>query len=353
MMNRRSVFFAAAAAIAGLVVGTAFAEPSKNFKVFLCFGQSNMSGGAGCSPDAESQKTSPRVMALGFSTSSCGQVSRTLNKWSAACEPMHCGDGVASMGPSYVFGQVVADSFPSDTIGLIPAGVWGASIEMFMQGGKCKASQYFKPTNSDNCREWLITKCQEAVKRGVLSGMIFEQGESNNGDGDAWLTKVKTIYEDLKKSVPFDKDVPFVAGELLASGDGKGLNPTINKIPQTLPLGYVASSQGLTGGGSYASLHFSTASYRTLGQRFGIEMVKGLRKLATSAQPTPRQRLISPAALTTQRDSKVYALDGRFVSTGAAIKGVVRTSLRPGNLYVVSGNSTGASIKLMVAPTAR
>jgi hypothetical protein len=348
MMKQRK-FITAIAAI-GLLVGSIQSAHSEHFKVFLCFGQSNMSGGAGsgCAPDEDSKKTSPRVKVLGFATSSCGQVSRTLNKWSDACEPMHCGDGQAQMGPSYVFGQVVADSFPNDTIGLIPAGVWGASIEMFMKGGHCNANQYFKPTNSDNARDWLVTKCQEAIKRGVFSGIILEQGESNSGDKDAWLTKVDSVYKDLKKTVPFDKDVPFVAGELLASGDGKDLNPYINKIPQKLPLGYVASSQGLSGGGTYPNLHFNTAGYRELGKRFGIQMVKGLKALTTSIRQNNIPAVSSARSLSGA--SAIYSLDGKLLATNALKShSLIGKKMQPGKIYVIAQKAGSTNARLMIA----
>jgi hypothetical protein len=332
-------------AITGLLAGSLQAAPSEHFKVFLCFGQSNMSGGAGCSPDAASQQTTPRVLVLAFAN--CGSPSRTADTWSDAREPMHCGDGVSSMGPSYVFGQKLAEALPNDTIGLIPAGLWGVSIEEFMRG-KSNTSGNKPSMIGNNAWDWMVTKCKKAMERGVFSGIILHQGESNSGDGTAWLTKVKSIYDDLKTTLPLDKDVPFVAGELLTSGDGKGLNPTIDKIPQTLPKGYVASAQGLSGGGQYPNLHFNTPGYRTLGERYAVEMLKGLPKTDTKLQP---QRIVSVASVKSQRDNiKVYSLSGRFISTGAAM--TKAASLRPGSIYVVANKTNGAALKLMIAPTA-
>jgi hypothetical protein len=129
MKQRKSII---GFAVLGLLVGSLYATPSPHFKVFLCFGQSNMSGGSGCTPDAASKVTTPRVKVLAFDN--CSSPSRTKNAWSDACEPMHCGDGQNMMGPSYAFGQLLADSLKNDTIGLIPLGLWGVSIEMFMKG---------------------------------------------------------------------------------------------------------------------------------------------------------------------------------------------------------------------------
>jgi hypothetical protein len=95
-------------AVVGLLAGSLQAAPSKNFKVFLCFGQSNMSGGNGVQPEAQDKATNPRIKVLAFAD--CGSPQRSNNKWSDACEPMHCGDGMNTLGPSYVFGRALIDS---------------------------------------------------------------------------------------------------------------------------------------------------------------------------------------------------------------------------------------------------
>lgn len=343
--------FVSAVAVVGLLAGSLMAAPSPHFKVFLCFGQSNMSGGTQVAPDAASQKTNPRIKALGFATSTCGSVSRTANKWSDACEPMHCGDGIASMGPSYAFGQAIADSLPDDTIGLIPAGLWGVSIEMFMKG-KTNTSSSKPSVVGNNAWDWMVTKCKAAVERGEFSGIILEQGESNSGDGVKWLGKVKSIYNDLKTELQLKNDVPLVAGELLqASGNCcSALNSSIDKIKDSLPNAFFASSKDLAAGGDQKQYHFNQAAYRTLGQRMAVEMMKGL-KIPIQVQPQ-YQRVISATSVNSQRgDLKVYSLDGRFISTAAAM--TKAASLRPGSIYVVANNPTGAAVKLMVAPSAQ
>jgi hypothetical protein len=346
MMKRRN--FLCAIAVVGLLAGSLQAAPSDHFKVFLCFGQSNMSGGTQVGPDAASKKTTARVKVLAFYA--CSSPSRTANEWYDAFEPMHCGDGINSMGPSYAFGQALADSLPNDTIGLIPAGLWGVSIEMFMKGGTNKSSS--KPSMiGSNAWDWMVTKCKKAMERGVFSGIILEQGESNSGDGAAWLTKIKTIYDDLKTTLPLNKDVPFVAGELLqASGNCcAGLNTTIDKIAQTFPtgVGYFASSKGLAAGGDQKQYHFDQAGYRTLGQRFAVEMAKGMRVLTPNRVS---QRVVSVASVKSQRDNvKVYSLSGRFVSTGAAM--TKAASFKSGKIFVVANRTGAASLKLMLAPT--
>lgn len=330
--------------ISGLFASTASAEPSKNFKVFLCFGQSNMSGGAGCYPDEDSKKAHPRVKVLAFAN--CGNPSRTANKWSEAREPMHCGDGQDMMGPSYVFGRMLADSLPNDTIGLIPCGLWGVGIEMFVKGGNYKGSN--KPgimSGKNNAWDWMLTKCKTAVERGAFSGIILHQGEANNGDGN-WINQVKTIYNDLKKELNLSTDIPLVAGELLQAEGAccTDHNKEVQKIPTTLPIGYIASSQGLKGGGSYTNLHFNTAGYREMGNRMAVEMMKGLRASGAITEVTPRpspKRSQTINSLQETSTTALYTINGKKLPA-SAVKNIV--SGKKHCIYVMQKPGTQASL---------
>lgn len=337
-----SAFFVAI----GVLTASIMAEPSKNFKVFLCFGQSNMSGGNGVTPDADSKKTNPRIKVLAFAD--CSSPSRKTNTWSDACEPMHCGDGMNMMGPSYEFGKAIADSLPNDTIGLIPCGQWGVSIDYFVKGGSYTGTKPSTPGGT-NVYQWMLTKCKEAQKRGVFSGIILHQGESNSGQSD-WPTKVKKIVDDLKTDCGISGDIPLVAGELLYSGCCKGHNSVIATLPQKLPNSFVASSEGQSGVDQY---HFNQAGYRTIGKRMAVEMVKGLKvyeKVATS-QPKPQRFMTSMNVSANQSTSKVYSLDGRFIATASALNS--KKALRPGNLYIIHNEETGVKTNLVIAPAAR
>jgi hypothetical protein len=67
--------------------------------------------------------------------------------------------------------------------------------------------------------EWMIVRAQRALESGgVIDGLIFHQGESDNTD-DAWLNKVKEVVDDLHADLALG-DIPFVAGELLYGSSG-------------------------------------------------------------------------------------------------------------------------------------
>jgi hypothetical protein len=327
--------------IVGLIAGVLSAAPSKNFKVFLCFGQSNIAGGAGVSPGADETKTTDRVMALAFNN--CSSPSWQKDAWVPAREPLHRGDGGAgnsTMGPVYVFGKVMADSLSGDTIGLIPCGQSGVNIEHFMKGGKCTAG-YCVPYPGSDAYGWMLKKCQKAVERGEFAGIILHQGESNTSDKDAWLTKVKTIYNDLKKDIPLKNDVPLVAGQLLGNS---ALNTTIAKMSQTVTYGYYASSSGLSGGGTYPDLHFNQAGYRTMGQRMAVEMLKGLRAANPIVGVDPQHSQKQPLAISKLQENAItslYTINGRKISA-SSLDGMIAGKTQ--RLYIMQKPGSAASL---------
>lgn len=142
------------------------------FHVFLLMGQSNMVGCDTITP--EDRITDERVSVLGYET--CSGTGRVFNEWDIASPPLHsCSTGI---GPGDYFARTLAASLPDGhTMGLVPTAVSGQWIETFLQGGVHHSS--------------ILDKIQIAagVENARFSGIIFHQGESNNGDV-TWPDKV-------------------------------------------------------------------------------------------------------------------------------------------------------------------
>lgn len=336
MLNRSLI---ACSMVASLFFGTAFSAPSEHFKVFLCFGQSNMSGGAGVNPEQQDKQKHARVMTFAFND--CSQLSEQKDKWYDAVEPLHCGDGVDVMGPAYAFGKVMADSLSEDTIGLVPCGQWGVSIEHFMKG-KSNTSGNQPSYPGSNAYNWMMNRCKKAMERGVFSGIILHQGEANSGQTD-WPDKVKTIYNDLKTDLGITKEIPLVAGELLYSGCCAGHNSVIAKLPETLPLASVAKADGLSGGGTYTQYHFNQAGYHELGKRFAVQMLKYFR---TSVNHKPSTKhSVALNKLQGNAIASLYTIDGRKIAAGS-MNGTI--SGKRHCLYVMQ--KPGATASLVINP---
>lgn len=226
-------------------------QPSPKFHCFLLLGQSNMAGWARAQ-DADKVKND-RILALGYDS----------NQWGVACPPLHEAYQGA-IGPGDWFAKTIINELPEgDTIGLIPCAISGEKIETFMKNGGSKYN-------------WILSRARSAQQRGgVIEGILFHQGCSNNGQSD-WPGKVSTLVSDLKKDLGLG-DVPFLAGELLYSGGCAGHNTLVNKLPSQINNCYVISANGLSGDNADSwKLHFNHDSTVEFGKRYAKKMIEAL-----------------------------------------------------------------------------
>jgi Carbohydrate esterase, sialic acid-specific acetylesterase len=242
--------------------------PSPNdMQIFLLFGQSNMEGTP--KPEAEDSSENPRVRVLAY-TNCPG---REYNQWYTATPPLHsCGFGV---GPGDHFGKAMAEAWPNDTIGLVPAAIAGVDIDFFRKGVVSKRRGEFR-IPPDNARsgayEMLLEKARLAQQSGTIRGILFHQGESDTGNGE-WPGKVAEVVRDLRADLGLGVDVPFVAGEVLHSGCCASHNPLVGQLPKAVPNAYVVSAEGLQG---MDSAHFDLAGQRELGRRYAKAVLEAL-----------------------------------------------------------------------------
>jgi hypothetical protein len=166
---------------------------------------------------------------LGYDT--CAATGRRTDEWALAVPSLHeCWNG--AIGPADYFAKALLDVLPAnDTIGLVPIAISGEKIETFLKAGGSKYA-------------WIVSRAKLAQQAGgVIEGMLFHQGESNNGDG-TWPGKVKTLVTDLRSDLGL-ADVPFLAGELAYEGSCAGHNAQVNKLPDLISNAFVVSASGL------------------------------------------------------------------------------------------------------------
>lgn len=328
--------------IAGLSVSQIFSEPDPNFHIYILFGQSNMAGPCNNDnasvrardPEPDDCDTSSRVRVLAWGD--CNRASkpcslltnrRTFDTWYTAFPPYHnCHEGI---GPADYFGKTLLDSIREDiTIGFVPCALSGQNIDVFVKGGNAQIDGHTQPSNGDikissGAYEWMLKRAKIAQQSGVIKGILLHQGESNSGDGDAWVTKVKGIVADLKKDLNLG-DIPFIAGELIqdpaADQNAKRLNPFVNKLPDQIPNCAVASSKDfqVRYDDTYR-LHFSCDGIREFGRRFA----KAFLNLA-DADFVPRigttnvkrkQAEMRQNILIKSDEVRIYTLDGHIVQS--------------------------------------
>lgn len=248
-----------------------------NFRVFLCFGQSNMEG----FPSIEEQdKAGVDNRFQVFATVDFPKQGRTKGNWHPAVPPL-CRPS-AGLCPADYFGRTLVSNLPPHIkVGVVNVSVAGCKIELFEK-------DTFR-TYATNAPKWmtniiagyggnpyqhLVEMAKLAQKDGVIKGILLHQGESNTNDKD-WPNKVKGIYDNLLSDLNLKaEEVPLLAGELVGA-DQKGacasMNKIIGELPKTIPTSHVISSKGCAGRPD--RLHFTPAGYRELGKRYAENML--------------------------------------------------------------------------------
>ena len=233
------------------------AATSHTFHVFLLLGQSNMAGYP--KAQAADKVENARIKVLGYDN--CGATGRQQDVWDVAAPPLHeCWNG--AIGPGDYFSKSLLNELPADdSIGLVPCAISGERIETFLKVGGSKYG-------------WIIQRAKLAQQAsGVIEGILFHQGESNNGD-PSWPTKVNTLITDLRTDLALG-DVPFLAGELPYDSPLAGHNALVNTLPSVVTKAYVVSASGLAlDPADSTRLHFGHDGQVTLGQRYAAKMLE-------------------------------------------------------------------------------
>lgn len=228
-------------------------KPDSNFHLYLLIGQSNMAGRGVV--DDESKKTNSQIWMLDSS-----------NHWVMATDPVHFDKpSLIGVGPAISFAKEILGDNKRTRIGLIPCAVGGSPIGVWEPGAFYAPS--FHPYDD------AIKRVQSAMQQGVLKGIIWHQGESDNDSARAalYLEKLKALINRLRTEV-HQPNLPFVAGELGYFIQADFINRVINQLPQVVPYTAVVSAKDLTDKGDH--LHFDTLSARELGKRYAEAMKK-------------------------------------------------------------------------------
>ncbi|RKD17130.1 acetylxylan esterase [Pelobium manganitolerans] len=222
----------------------------KNLHLYLLIGQSNMAGRGVV--DAESKEVNPRILMLD-----------SLGQWVPATDPMHFDNlKLVGVGPGIAFAKEMLANNSNIKIGLIPCAWGGSPIKVWRPGAK-----YFKARPYDDA----ITRTKLAMSQGVLKGILWHQGESDNDSlkSSRYMASIEQLIQHLREDLEMPK-IPFIAGEIGYFNKRDFINPVINQLPNKVNQTAVVSAVGLTDKGD--RLHFDTPSARELGKRYAIAM---------------------------------------------------------------------------------
>ena len=263
--------------VAALTVLTATAQ-DKNFHIFLCFGQSNMEGNARIEPQ-DSVGVSDRF--LNLSAVDFSNKSRKMGKWYKALPPL-CRENTG-LTPVDYFGRTLLEYLPEDhKVGIVHVAIGGISIDGFLPDRidtyAQTAPEWMKPmlaAYGGHPYDRLVKMAKIAKKKGVISGILMHQGETNTGDPE-WPKNVQTVYENLLRDLDLKaEEVPLLVGEVVAADRGgqcASHNAVIDTIGRVIPTAHVIPADGLTQ--NFDFLHFNANGYREFGRRYAAEMLK-------------------------------------------------------------------------------
>lgn len=241
-----------------------------NFHIYLLIGQSNMEGAP--KPEDLDLEANPRIKVLAYTNSP--RQKRKYNNWYVATPPLH--SPYTGVGPGDWFAKTLIKSMPDNvTIGLVPCGINGVDIDFFRKNVVSKRRKEFQipPDNKwKGAYEWVLSRAQLAQKSGVIKGILFHQGESDNGQ-EEWLKKLKEMTNDLRKDLNAP-DIPILVGDLLWGGGSEPHHQVVERVPPRIKNSRVISSKGLTGTDRF---HFDLASQRELGKRYAEAMLEFLK----------------------------------------------------------------------------
>ena len=259
----------------GLAVSSVFAAPDPNFHIYLAFGQSNMEGQG--TIESKDKTVDPRFQMLSTIDNFNG---RKLGTWNDAIPPLANKHG--GLGPSDYFGRTLVEKLdPQIKVGVVVVAVAGCSIVLFdppvSESYWSSQAGWFMDIVRDyggDPYQRLVDMAKKAKEDGVIKGIIFHQGETDEGDKD-WPNKVKKVYDRLVKDVGLDENIPLFAGEVPYNGSSKGTNTNIRQLPNKSKNFYLVSAEGLNDL-DMLRIHFSSQGYRDFGKRYAEKVMEVL-----------------------------------------------------------------------------
>lgn len=223
------------------------------YDLYLLIGQSNMAGRGAV--EAVDKTAHPRVFMLNKD-----------EQWVPATEPLHFDKPKRiGTGPGLAFGKAMAGYDESAKIGLIPSAVGGSVIASWQPGGYHKQTDVYPYDDA-------VSRARAAQEVGRLKAILWHQGEYDSKVENVPLYKeaLKQLAANLRAALG-GQDIPFIVGGL---GDflvakrpaSKDINAILQDAPNFIANSGFASAQGLGDKGD--KLHFSSRSYRILGERY-------------------------------------------------------------------------------------
>lgn len=225
--------------------------------IFLCIGQSNMSGRGVLIPGDSAAIPNVYLLTKGANAEIA---SNPLNRYSSLeyMAPTNL------IGPANSFVKMMRDK-TGNSIGIVHNSLGATKISQWSKG------------SADKFYEEAIRRLREMKKFGEIKGVIWHQGEGDSWNTTSYMASLKTMINNYRTDLGI-ANLFFVVGQV---GQWMPTYATINTIlptvPANIPYTDCVSSNGLIAAvGSVNDPHFDRTSQITLGERYATIMLKNV-----------------------------------------------------------------------------
>lgn len=224
----------------------AYGGPKEKLHIYLLIGQSNMAGRA---PFTEAEASAIERCYLLNGADTWEPAKNPLNRYST----IRKGLKMQKMNPGYGFAKAMLAEENGISIGLVVNAKGGTKIEQWAPG-----TPFYKDA---------IRRTKQAQATGTLKGILWHQGESNSGNPDGYLDKLKGLVENLRTDLDAP-NLPFVAGQV---NNVPSINDQIAMLPEAVPYTDFTRAEGLK---AMDRWHFDATSMKLLGERYAEAIMK-------------------------------------------------------------------------------
>lgn len=240
---------------AALIANILYKHITSQLSIYLCIGQSNMAGRA---PLVGKTTKMPLDSVYLFNNDNEFEPAlNPLNRYSSIRKDI----SMQRLSIAYSFAKEIRE-LTGETIGLVCNARGETSIKHWQKGAD---RGYY---------EEAIKRTKEAMKYGIVKGVIWHQGEYDcQGDLEEYRRLLAQLINDLREDLN-NPNLPFVVGQIsqwnwtdTAQGT-KPFNDMILKVSDEIPNAACASSEGLKPAFGEHDPHFSAKGQRLLGQRY-------------------------------------------------------------------------------------
>jgi hypothetical protein len=228
-----------------------YSGPADKLHIYLLIGQSNMAGRAAI-PEGDTGVMDGCFLLDGE------------NRWLPASNPINRYSTILTktknerLNPGYTFAITMRQRDPGTSIGLISNAKGATNLVRWMPG-----TAFY---------EEAVGRVKSVSSTGILTGVLWHQGEGNHTDTD-YLARLKQLIIRLRVDLE-DEELFFVAGGICESETSPGgelINAQLARLPGELPHTGFASSDGLD---SFdGRWHFGADDMKILGRRYAEEMM--------------------------------------------------------------------------------